>query len=1396
MKHFAPSARKRRAAWFLIGTMLAQLFAPYPAFALTGGPSQPEVQSFEPIGTSEMVDVSSGSFNYNIPLLEVGGYPINLAYHSGVNMDDEASCMGGLGWNINVGVINRNMRGLPDDFSGDLVEKDFNMKPNKTWGGKLGVSFEMFGANPAAAFSGNLTLSMGGYFNNYRGVGLEFGIAPSFSAAMKGGSQMTLGLGLTANSGSGIGFSPQVGMNFQNKIRGASTGDQGYLNSGGSIGTTVSSRQGVQSLTLGQTFGISADKKAFSWTTGKIETVKNSSHSRSLYGGDATFDFSSPTYSPAGQFSFVNQSLSLAFTLGGELFGGHPSATITGYFSKQELAQRRLVSRGYGFLYAQNAQDFGAVMDFNREKDMPFTENTPKLPLPVPTHDIYSAAGQGIGGSYQLKRSDVGVFSDPWLTSNGEGWNIGGEVGLGNTVHGGVDIAANFSNSSSGAWSSGAENDAYVPLAFQGDQADTDFEPAYFKIAGEKSADTDPTFFNTLGGTRPVRVKLDGGERWQMKVKAEAQLESAGSLANTAKRSYREKRNQPVTYLNAAEATNFGHEIAIFSYALNVHGSYVSPNVIANMTPILRKDATRKAHHISEVTVLRQDGLRYVYGIPAYNTKQEDAGFSVGGLGDCRSGLVEYVTGTENSVDNTSGTENYFSKTALPPYAHAYLLTAVLSPDYVDVTQDGMTPDDLGTYTRFRYTRIQSAYRWRIPYQQDKANFNEGFKTENGDNKANFIWGEKEYWLIHSAESKTQLAEFYYGDRKDGLGVLGENGGPDLNQTLKKLEKIVLFSLPDRRANGVNAEPITTVHFEYDYSLLKGVPNNRNTVLGNPNDNGKLTLKQLYFTYGWSNKGKLSPYLFDYVMPADPADPRYTYNQKAYNRWGTFQPNEATSCGISDPLTTDEFPYVPQNNRLQQDEYAAWMNLRQITLPSGGIIKVEYEANDYAFVQHHRAMEMVEIAGFGALSNSTPSYALYNPASPYLPNNYVFFNLPSSEVIPANVTQTDADAEISRRYCQDPGGYGLAQTGYVYFKCFTDVGNNDSQYEYVPGYAVYESSGAVRGSTGKYEMGYIKLQEACVKDKDKLNSTCGGGVNPIAKASWQFARLNLPRIAYGEPDPGEKGAEQMAEAMGALVQQFGQFFDGFNDQMRKKGFAKNAKLGKSWLRLFSPSRKKIGGGVRVKSIQIADAWDTMAGSPHTPAEYGQVYDYTKIENRDTISSGVAAYEPLVGGDENPFRQPIPFDEVLLLAPDNNNYQEAPYGESFFPAPQIVYSQVTVRNLPRKDVTRHATGHIVYEYFTARDFPTKVSDTGVLPLRKRTNPIFKLLKIKMKDYMTASQGYVVELNDMHGKPKSQNVYDESGAKISGVEYRYKTDAQGLNNDVPVVQPNGAIGTRTI
>jgi hypothetical protein len=53
-------------------------FIKLTVYSQTSGPSQPEVQSFQPVTMTDMVDPSSGEFRYQIPLFTIGGYPVNI----------------------------------------------------------------------------------------------------------------------------------------------------------------------------------------------------------------------------------------------------------------------------------------------------------------------------------------------------------------------------------------------------------------------------------------------------------------------------------------------------------------------------------------------------------------------------------------------------------------------------------------------------------------------------------------------------------------------------------------------------------------------------------------------------------------------------------------------------------------------------------------------------------------------------------------------------------------------------------------------------------------------------------------------------------------------------------------------------------------------------------------------------------------------------------------------------------------------------------------------------------------------------------------------------------------------------------------------------------------------
>jgi hypothetical protein len=234
------------------------------------------------------------------------------------------------------------------------------------------------------------------------------------------------------------------------------------------------------------------------------------------------------------------------------------------------------------------------------------------------------------------------------------------------------------------------------------------------------------------------------------------------------------------------------------------------------------------------------------------------------------------------------------------------------------------------------------------------------------------------------------------------------------------------------------------------------------------------------------------------------------------------------------------------------------------------------------------------------------------------------------------------------------------------------------------------------------------------------------------------------------------------------------------------------------MRLTSPGLKKKGGGQRVKAIRFFDNWAAMAGG--NEAAYGKTYDYTidREDGKGTISSGVASYEPMIGGDELPQRLPAkyvvqssngfpPNDPVEL-------YQELPLGESFFPAPVVGYSNVRVRSI-NIDKGRSSQTEDISGFYTARDFPIRTEHTTLD--RQDAKAKFSLMDVTVEQ--TATQGFSITLNDMHGKPRNTEHWvlkpaGGAGAKelVNYQKYEYLTQAGQLSNTVPVFSYNAGQG----
>ncbi|MCF8220103.1 MAG: hypothetical protein K9I97_01340 [Cryomorphaceae bacterium] len=1376
--------------------LLVEIFWPLKVYALTNGPSQPEVQSFQPIGVTDMVNPFSGDFSYNIPLIDVDGYPVNLAYNSGITSDQEASWVG-LGWNINVGAINRSMRGIPDEFNGDIVETEYNLRPNRTVGASTIIPFtksEIFGNDVKDDTTSKF--SIGVNYNNYNGFGFETMISPSFNAGNSSKGYMNATLGLSSSSD---GLTVRPNLSFDNKKEKNEKADQNR--SPLSVGSSFNSRSGLTDLTISSSVNINQSGRALKF--------------------GYQINFGLPTYTPRVNMPMRNYNVNFSYATGNSSLGIFPKGTsIKGYYSEQAMNLDSGMMRipAFGFLNSQNVtrDDNGRVsgmMDLNRSWDIAYNKNTPNLPITNYTFDIYSASGQGISGSFRPFRNDIGYVADNVNRSISAGTSVGAEAGAGNLFETGVDFSVNTTETESGEWAStinskkgsaaNYSNRAAAVLPWRSLGDDLTYESSSFKEMGELSVDDESDFYQSIGKDQAVRIGLDanGPRDFEVRTKAVYQTVSGAEIAMPTKnyRTKRIKRNQTFSLLSFRDLPYKG---------LN-----------GNTKPLYHAPK----HHVGEISVTRNDGVRYYYGVPAYNTYQEETSFNVGMNTDNLSraenisghkaniegdkGIVNYAYDNsngkgDNSIYNRRGNDHYYSSTKMPAFAYSHLLSAVLSPDYVDVDGvRGPSKGDIGNYTLFKYQKSKDPYKWRTPFGNGTANYNEGLRTDYFDDKANYVYGEKEIWYLEKIETKNTVAIFTLEDRNDACESAGRNGGFG-KQNMKLLRKISVYSKPEYDANPQTAVPIKEVHFVYGYSLCPKTENNvemkkdQNSSGFDLSKSGKLTLKKIYFTYGTSNKSAFSPYTFDYTnLIQSNFNPEY--GLKNHDRWGNYKQNKGDILNVQNAyMANSDFPYVDQIKAEADLNATAW-TLSKINLPSGGSIRIHCESDDYAYVQNMKAMQMFTITGIA--NDENDDNEIFSGGSKLFEPNYI--STKNNRVLVFKLQESLASSttldQFKNKYLD-----GVTE---LYFKFLVDI-TGKGHYEYVSGYADIDTFGMKSsGSAGAdYDYGWIKLKEVNQGDAESTVN-----VNPISKAAWHFARVNAPQMVYNHEYPETPGVQKFVSRISdaSLLKSVIKTVMGANGYLKDLGCGKDVINSKSFVRLLNPNRKKLGGGLRVHKIEMSDEWDAMnSASGNSTQIYGQEYSYTTKDpgTGETISSGVAAWEPSIGSDENPFYLPIWYGnkQEKLLIPDDKSYLNGPIGEAYFPSPSVGYSKVTVKNLSGTNVKRHATGKVVNEYYTARDFPTITGNTAIDAKPRKTSPLFRFFKIDNRDYMTVSQGYVVELNDMHGKQKAMWVYPEDDDQpISGVEYKYQCEAFGkdswkLNNDALVVHPDGTTDTSQI
>ncbi|MEL7148065.1 MAG: hypothetical protein AAFO69_16945, partial [Bacteroidota bacterium] len=275
-------------------------------------------------------------------------------------------------------------------------------------------------------------------------------------------------------------------------------------------------------------------------------------------------------------------------------------------------------------------------------------------------------------------------------------------------------------------------------------------------------------------------------------------------------------------------------------------------------------------NQIGAFKVVKEDGLTYHYAKALYSSDYQNITF-------------DKSKGTSiRTVENKQ------------PYAHAWLLTGITGPDFVDRGggANGTDPNgyldenDWGYWVGFSYGKPSTSYIWRIPYT--------GY---DGDLAGSHYYsaGRRQQAYLKAVYTQSHTALFIQKQRVDARGANSLSGGGKGRTSAYSygLEKVLLLKNESLLENGndiaeaiqnisesaelnsqtlyskdlltqedlnqlptnIYDQKVRGVDFGYDYMLVPGTPNS---------GSGKLTLKQVNFLAKGAARNVIPPITFDY----------------------------------------------------------------------------------------------------------------------------------------------------------------------------------------------------------------------------------------------------------------------------------------------------------------------------------------------------------------------------------------------------------------------------------------------------------------------------------------------------------------------------------------------------
>lgn len=1345
-----------------------------PAYlnSITNGPISPEFANFTSVNTNNMVNEFTGSFTYNIPVLTIpgpdgSGYSLSLSYNSGIKPDEEASWVG-WGWTLNPGVIIHQVRGIPDDFNGTQKVTTYNQA-------KPLVNASLTQRFRYEAWSDiSLGISSTYNYNNYSGITHLWGMDAGYTyGCANANASMTHN---TNTGGTDFGFSASVNL------------WEAYHD-------------------------LSVNNPPVGPPEPPLQRSKDDLFAKSERAG-ASFSFSNigdmnrsfpvtPSGLKTGTEWIIKPNLILAFsiiTLCGAGIQLDPNSFLIHKRTQEFLPSKTESVCGYMYTYDgyKGNNNSQSKLDYKVEKEATFSIRDKYIGIPVAGYDSYILHGEGLQGGFRLFSQKPLYFRPPAMESNAKTiqTDLTGTIAPGGF---GLGIDAGYGNHMT----------KLTPMIDDPYGKDYNYnlnsENMFFKFNNECSDELSYLSINDKG---KLSVLSDNKEDLQIpKYSTQSPFVKTSLSDRRINRSnyigynlYHSKLEDDRFYYDYDNTTNSRRlsndcEGLVREFAItNPQGSqyiYGLPLLAKNEKNI---SVVYKTLNIDNFKELDAENTKDKYLVIVTKEPQKNPLENPNDPMDPNSpkanipqGNILYKTGTENNN----------------PYVSMYLLTQINTPDYRDIGNDGPDVKDIGGYTKFKYRDLAGDNNWmfwRIPRSGEIYSRNS--LSDVADDYCSYSSGERQVKYLYSIETKTHIAYFITNKTNE---IVVDNKGKSVNlkgsqnaradgfdaegkNKAEYLEKIELWSKDE---HGKLVKKIQTTNFEYDSSLCKGIYKYESGEYhkGENKSIGKLTLKRVWFDYEDVVKDEISPYTFEYKYPINSTPPyrgdkwatmptlktnyiglieNPDYQLCQADRWGSYQNNGVQKYN-------DDKPWVSQKNDADFDP-AAW-HLKQIILPSGGELHVQYEQNEYANVQDRPAMVMTSLLGGDTvkpLNDKMNTEIDVSEMMNALDDEYL-------ESIYPGYKDYDIGDKKDTKYTyivDEMSKYFITQGKFMYFKIVfgldktsSNIKKEHSNCEYVDGFIKVDN------------VSYVpKSNKIMIKiDKKQLGD--------IVENYYQNNRYSMFK---GEDDIGYKANPSKAQVNYEDIEK-----DNRNTTDELWGAVWKTIGGEpdlhyipseSYFRLPLPKGvAKKGGGVRVKRLLTYEP-DNMrenidesipARPKALPNIYGTEYLY---QLEDGTTSGVASNEPKEGWDENALMElyegkiPKTGHQNFISGKDYQQFK-GPLGEAFLPAASVGYSRVVKKSI--YDGVNNS-GIVVSDYYTTKDFPfdktynesdkaktylARNSDNTPInqwsEVSEKLETVLKLLSVCGSSYdrkrQLAKQGYSFYLNSMNGRPKSIQTY---------------------------------------